>query len=707
MFFCPRLGNSFFCTRSGLAKGAKRQRPRTTTPIVTILEDRFAPAVLTVNSLVDGPVSAAAATLSLREAVVLVDTGGTASDASGMSLLAAKGNQIDASSQFGSNDVIQFAPNLVGTNPQQIVLTEGSLILDGNVTISGPTTGQVAISGNNQSTVLEITLGASVDIVGLTIENGAASGSSGGGIANAGTLTLLNSVVSDNAASNGGGIANTGTLVIDNSTISGNAATDNGGIFNTGTLTLTQSLISGDTAFVGNGGVANYGGTLTLIDSTVTGNLAAVAGGVGNYENGAATIENSIVTGNSAGSGGGGIFNAATMTLIGSTVTSNEAILGNGGGIVNGGDLTLVNSVVVGNSAQIDGGIVTTGDLSLNDSVVSGNTAVAQNGDLGNYGGAVLQNAGTIVGNPADQNVANNATPTEPANPVSPAESAVGIDRQTLVSTGIGGNADDVATEITVIAFAEQNAAVSPRLDLPVETGIQAPGADETGSYLTTPLLVEFGALGTGELQGSNDWAEGGLNDGMAPNAGSLAFAWPDVTGTDAAITPMDQTLEGGSLDGGLRIVSSTGYQITNSDLNGHIVNGLVDPSGTPPMDVSSPIDTVSFAPANSGLVIGVHTPQMSDTAETNISAASAAPSESPAKIARESRVDQVILADSVDLIDPDSDFFTDLSAANMAGFLLAPWLVIGISSVEKKAAHLQALLERARERVEGIPNEM
>ena len=58
----------------------------------------------------------------------------------------------------------------------------------------------------------------------------------GGGIFNAGTLTLTNSTVSgNNADENGGGIFNDngGTPMLTNSTVSGNnAAVDGGGIFN-------------------------------------------------------------------------------------------------------------------------------------------------------------------------------------------------------------------------------------------------------------------------------------------------------------------------------------------------------------------------------------------------------------------------------------------------------------------------------------------
>src|SRR5436190_15519115 len=81
-------------------------------PLLELLEDRNAPAVLTVSSLADGAISGSTPTLSLREAVALVDTAGTATDGSGNSLAVAKTSQVSGS--FGSNDTIQFDPSLAG-----------------------------------------------------------------------------------------------------------------------------------------------------------------------------------------------------------------------------------------------------------------------------------------------------------------------------------------------------------------------------------------------------------------------------------------------------------------------------------------------------------------------------------------------------------------------------------------------------------------
>jgi hypothetical protein len=133
--------------------------------------------------------------------------------------------------------------------------------ITGDLSIVGH--GTIFMSGNHKSRVLAINSGVTVNITGVTIENGSVRGGSkldesGGGILNFGTLSIDQSTISDNrAAAGGGGIANHGTLTITNSTVSRNQAAYGGGI-------LTQS--------------APNLATLTMINSTVSGNLAVSSG---------------------------------------------------------------------------------------------------------------------------------------------------------------------------------------------------------------------------------------------------------------------------------------------------------------------------------------------------------------------------------------------------------------------------------------------
>jgi hypothetical protein len=158
----------------------------------------------------------------------------------------------------------------------------------------------------------------------------------------------------------GGGISNAGTLTLTNSTVSGNASSGGGGIYDVGTLTITNSTVSGNLSEFGGGGIyINGGGTLTLTDSTVSGNVAyyLLAGG-GILNQGTATLINTTVSGNDVTNGGGGgirNYPSGIMTLTNSTVSGNDGDFAPGG-IRNAGILTLTNSTVSGNHNRYDGG---------------------------------------------------------------------------------------------------------------------------------------------------------------------------------------------------------------------------------------------------------------------------------------------------------------------------------------------------------------
>jgi hypothetical protein len=269
--------------------------------------------------------------------------------------------------------------------------------------VTGPITieGQGAVversraAGTPAFRVLHVAQGGELTLNRLTVRNGQAPPDfAGGGISNAGTLTLTGGAVSGNSTGSsggfprgGGGIANVGTLTLTDSVVSGNTAGGGhyggpgGGIANEGTLTLAGSAVSGNVAgsalkYSGKGGGIYNVGTLTLTDSTVSGNAA----GAGEYE----------------GHGGGiyscaGIANPATLTLTSSTVSGNTTgdtpgAPGDGGGIYTCGAATLTSSTVSGNATRdfaVDGGVVVRGHgggiaggpLTLTNTIIAGNRA--------------------------------------------------------------------------------------------------------------------------------------------------------------------------------------------------------------------------------------------------------------------------------------------------------------------------------------------
>ena len=277
---------------------------------------------------------------------------------------------------------IVFAPH--GT----ITLTNGELVITNSLTITGPGATNLAISGNTNSRVFNISsANAVVTISSLTIRNGkvtnnpSGNGGNGGGVYNVGTLTLTACTLNANAAGtghaggdgatggnggHGGGVYNVGTLTLWACTLNTNAAGtggtggqgsalvrngnggqggNGGGVYNAGMLTLNACTFSANAGgYGGNGGGGDNGGN---------GGNGGSGGGVFNNTNASlATLRNSLFALNVAGSGGWamGLLGIAgfdpdlsgAFTSLGHNLVR---ITGNSTGLVNGVNNDLVGTV--------------------------------------------------------------------------------------------------------------------------------------------------------------------------------------------------------------------------------------------------------------------------------------------------------------------------------------------------------------------------
>ncbi len=191
------------------------------------------------------------------------------------------------------------------------------------------------IDGNAADRAFELNAGVTAAIERLWVRNGSAP--NGGGIQNAGNLTLSDVLVRENAAGSsttakGGGVANSGTLVLLSSEVELNTTTGSGGgRNNTGEMTLTDSTERQNAADVSGGGInQSSGGSLTISGSTISENTAgsaAVGGGGILADGGTVTITLSTIRGNSATKNGGGISAGqnATISITDSTLDTNTA----------------------------------------------------------------------------------------------------------------------------------------------------------------------------------------------------------------------------------------------------------------------------------------------------------------------------------------------------------------------------------------------
>ena len=266
-----------------------------------------------------------------------------------------------------------YPPNMAGLPaPLTITLSSslGPLVFSDTAAaeaIVGPGSDMLTISGSGSTQVFSVSSEVTATLSDLTISGGSAM--SGGGIDNAGSLTLTNIVISDSTATNygggvqnsgmltmsactiegnsvlvsgGGGIENDGTMTIDTSTISGNSvqnrvpspAVFGGGIENQGMMTIAYSTVESNTASGGyGGGIENQSGTLAINDSTIAMNKAGIGGGIDNAF-GNLSLTDSTIGGN-LGSDGGGISNGqnGTVRAVSSTIAENYAFNeSNGGG---------------------------------------------------------------------------------------------------------------------------------------------------------------------------------------------------------------------------------------------------------------------------------------------------------------------------------------------------------------------------------------
>ncbi len=236
------------------------------------------------------------------------------------------------------NDVITFA---VG---QQIILTEGELVIDHNLELRGPAVGTQDIRGRLDPTGFRLfTINAGVVTFShLTLRNGyvagpvdvatsPASDAQGGAIFNKAMLHLTSCHLVNNNVNAGPG--QSGEL----GESGGNG--EGGAIYNSGTLTVFACAFDGNTAAGGLGGNSTAG----------PGGAAGLSAGGAIFNTGTATVSNSTFSGNAAigsrggfastgeagGKGGdtqgGAIHNAGTLGLFSSTFFHNSSNAGGAG----------------------------------------------------------------------------------------------------------------------------------------------------------------------------------------------------------------------------------------------------------------------------------------------------------------------------------------------------------------------------------------
>jgi hypothetical protein len=509
-------------------------------PQLELLEDRLAPATITVLSTSDatGPITPVGpdryTAPSLRAAVDAANNEGALPGADTILFNLPAGQQTIYALL---NDTTN--PNVYG--PTAFVITS-NISIQGDANRPG-----VMIDGNGSHRLFGVQAGATLNLEYLMVQGGQARGGDGG----AGT-----DIGGGGGAGLGGAIFNEGVLNILNSTLNNNTAQggdggegsheedtagSGGGMGGDGQTSGPGGGPNGGTFPGGNGGFGGGGGAGGNIDSATNGGNGGFGGGGGGVSLGTKTGGNGgfggggsfnspggFGGGNGNGGSGGGagmggaIFNnAGTVTLTNSTISSNTAEgglgasgggngQGLGGGIFNrDGTLNMLNATIVHNNATQGGAVYNRGDAGTG-TVNSSNTILADSaGDAwndfdgsgsqsfgaGNTNNLVRSNngfvgAGTIVGvDPMLNALVNNGGPTQTHMPLagSPVINA-------------GNNA--AAAGLTVDQRGYRPRQVGIRVDIgAVEVGAAAPTRNVTSQVrLLFPLF--FTPLGLGRYQG-------------------------------------------------------------------------------------------------------------------------------------------------------------------------------------------------------------
>ncbi|MCR8717598.1 Ig-like domain-containing protein [Pseudomonas syringae] len=347
------------------------------------------------------------------------------------------GSLREALTNAQNGDIVTFSTGMTVALQSQLVVSK-NITLDGDLNNDG--VADVTLDGQNRTSVIRVNSGVTATLDGVIITRGvastagassgasiAASDALGGGINNAGNLTLRNVTVTANSAAGGGGGGGVnspnvgggggggGGIGGQNGAAGGSAGTytstapsantgGNGASFSTAYLAGQGGNSSGGGAG-GNGTPVGYtnggaGGTATSGGRTIGG-----GGGGSGFD----------ANGGRGGSAVGGIYNASTGTLaiIGtSTISSNIGAGGGGGG----------GGTIGGNGGRGIGAIWNKGTVNItssNNSAMTGNVGGSGaggqgNGSTGSANGTSPTAVNNILNDGGTLNIAYTADTTAP-----------------------------------------------------------------------------------------------------------------------------------------------------------------------------------------------------------------------------------------------------------------------------------------------------
>ncbi|MCD7762320.1 MAG: Cna B-type domain-containing protein, partial [Lachnospiraceae bacterium] len=365
-----------------------------------------------------------------------------------------------------------------------------------------------------------------------------ASGTYGGGILlNAGTLTITDGSVSENAGTYGAGVyCYAGKLDLQGGTIASNTGSSSGGgvyLAGSTTFTMTGGSISDNTSGSSGGGVYHISSTEFIMSGgSITGNTSGSSGGGVYISSGRKMTINgdaSVDTNTTTSGGGGGIYlnsassSKAVLTMENGSISNNESS-GSGGGVYlyNYASFEMKNGVIENNTAKnstssststnVGGGGVymssTSTSFKMYDGFIKGNTAKNGGGvfitsstteilkpSFEMSGGTITNNTATLYGGGV---YVYNAYPTSKAYANSIILSGIPV----IIGNTVNGSANNVylhgnksgstyyLSQIILDSSLGKGAEVG--VTMYTSTNLKAPSGDSTVQITTTESATSY-----------------------------------------------------------------------------------------------------------------------------------------------------------------------------------------------------------------------
>ncbi|HEV7732876.1 MAG TPA: right-handed parallel beta-helix repeat-containing protein [Candidatus Binatia bacterium] len=425
-------------------------------------------------------------------------------------------NAVDACTSGNGDDTVivpagLYLLDLLG--PDNYALS-GDLDVRDGMTLQGDGPGLTIVDGNETDRVFDVQTSELVTLTGVTIRNGIAPGSFGGGVRGdvGANLSLTDCAVESSTAGGGGGVYHAGgalnSLSIERCTITGNDSTGDGGgvqAYEANTY-IADCTIDDNHATAMGGGLGAAGGStsflVNVVHTTISNNTADNAGaGVVASNFAMISIRNSTLSGNTADQNGGAVMQTFSdgVVLSNVTVTNNTATLGDGGGIFRGNGtagVTVLNSIVAGNFAPAGfnpdcwGPITSEGhtlvgivglNCSLGGTTIGNVTGAASLGPLADNGGTTLTHQ-LLVGSPA-------IDAGDPATPGSGGTSCETTDQRGATRPG-GTRCDMGAVESDAIVPTTTTSSSTTTSSTTITTTSSTTTSSTTTSSTTSSTLV-------------------------------------------------------------------------------------------------------------------------------------------------------------------------------------------------------------------------